>query len=66
MTTINLIQLELSPEIRNESYRAADDLSQILMQHCIGAELIELNAQGLDKMKAIADAHNWLVEIEYA
>lgn len=66
MTTINLIQVELPDNVNQECYRAANDLSQILMQHCVGAEQIELNAQGLDKLKAIADAHNWLVEIEYA
>lgn len=65
MTTINLIEIELPADVSQECYRAADDESEILMQHCVGAELIELNAHGLDKLKIIANAHNWLVEIEY-
>jgi hypothetical protein len=46
-------------------YKPTNEQSLLLMQHCVGAELIELNATGLEKLEVVADAHNWQVEVDY-
>ena len=59
MTTIQL------KEIGTDSYQPEDEASLALMQHCVNEDLVTLNAVGFEKLKTVADAHSWLVEIEY-
>lgn len=59
MTTITL------KETGTNLYQPDDETSLALMQHCVNEDLVAINSVGLEKLKTVADAHNWLVEIIY-
>lgn len=44
-------------------YQPISESDLKLMQHCINEDLIYLNEDGLDKVRYIAAAHDWKIEV---
>lgn len=47
-----------------EGYKASDKVSEMLMQHCLNFDYIELFNVSIEKLRIIAVAHGWEVVVE--
>lgn len=45
------------------SYVPASLEDGYLMQHCLNTDLVSINHHGMEKLKIVAKAHGWVIEI---
>ena len=50
-------------EKRDGMYFPFEKQDEILMQHCVHADLMCLNVDGFNLLLRVAQAHGWVVEI---
>lgn len=46
------------------SYVPVGQDSTMLMQHCLNTDLASINRHGMEKLKVVAKAHGWEIELK--
>lgn len=58
-----MIKLKANHYSGGTAYVPVSREDELLMQHCMGTDLISINHHGLEQVKIVAAAHGWDVVI---